>query len=70
MSINVGDWMKLQIGDRVCMFDDPRHVGRVEAIHNSSVVTVRWLDTGWISFEGLRDLRNLTRYLTRGLDDC
>ena len=68
-SIGVGDWMRLYCGDRVCRHDDPRHVGRVEAIHHSYLVTVRWADTGWVSFELLDDLRNLTRYVNRSDDN-
>jgi hypothetical protein len=67
MSLGVGDWMKLQCGDRV-IEDGGRHEGRVEQIRNSDVVTVRWLDTGWLSeFRlGDGDLENLTRYRRRG----
>lgn len=67
--VNVGDWMRLHCGDRVCTFDNPRHVGRVEAIHHGAVVKVRWEDSGWVSFEALSDLRNLTRYVNRSNDD-
>ena len=65
-AINVGDWMKMQCGDRVTEIDG-RHVGRVEAIINSSIVRVRWEDTGWISEFRLRDadLVNHTRYVKR-----
>ena len=68
MRPNVSDWMKMQCGDRVTEIDG-RHVGRVEAIINSSIVRVRWEDTGWISEFRLRDadLVNHTRYVKRGV---
>lgn len=66
--VNSGDWMRLRCGDRVHTVDDPRHVGRVEAIHHGYWIKVRWLDTGWISFEALHELRNLTRYVNRSAD--
>lgn len=47
MRVCVGDWMKLRCGDRVHVYDDPRHEGRVEAIHNSAIVLIRWDDTRW-----------------------
>lgn len=58
----VGDWMKLRCGDRVTEVDG-RHEGRVQAILHSSIIRVRWNDTGWISdFQlGDNDLVNLTR---------
>ena len=66
MSIGVGDWMKLNCGDRVTERDG-RHVARVERITNSDVILVRWEDTGWYSeFRlGDDDLENLTRYRRR-----
>ena len=51
----VGDWMKLNCGDRV-RERDGRHIGRVEAIHHGAFVVVRWLDNGWISELPLRDV--------------
>lgn len=42
-----GDWMKLNVGDRV-RERGGRHEGRLEAIHNSATVKVKW-DNGWIS---------------------
>jgi hypothetical protein len=56
----VSDWMRLNCGDLVVEHDG-RHIGRVEAIHNSSQVKVRWLDTRWISFYQLDELRKLRR---------
>lgn len=38
----VGDWMKLNTGDRVHRVDDPRHEGRVEAIEHGALVRVLW----------------------------
>jgi len=50
-------WLHLRVGQRVTMHDDERHVGRIDAIHDSVVVKVRWLDTGWVSFESAKDLQ-------------
>ena len=61
----VSDWMKLNCGDTVCAVDDPRHTGRVEAIHNSAFVKVRWHDTRWISELPLGDLRKVDERLDR-----
>jgi hypothetical protein len=62
----VGDWMKLNCGDRV-REKDGRHEGRVEAIFNSAIIRVRW-DNGWISEFQLMDneLVNLSRQRRRG----
>ena len=64
MSNNVGDWMKMRCGDRVHEIEG-RHFGRVEAIHNSSIVTVRWERSGWLSQHHLSELVNLSRYVRR-----
>lgn len=45
----VGDWIKLRTGDRVYDVADERHIGRVDGIRSGAYVTVRWLETGWIS---------------------
>jgi hypothetical protein len=45
----VGDWIKLNLGDRVRERDDPRHEGRLEAIRHGTVAVVKWADTGWTS---------------------
>jgi hypothetical protein len=37
-----GDWMRLRCGDRVHITDDPRHIGRIEAIHHGAYARVRW----------------------------
>jgi hypothetical protein len=49
-------WLHLRVGQLVHVRDNPRHVGRVEAVHNSVGVKVRWLDSNWISFESAADL--------------
>jgi hypothetical protein len=56
-----GDWMRLSCGDLVSPKDDPRHVGRVEAIRTGYTVTVRWQDSGWISEVPLSDLTRIKR---------
>jgi hypothetical protein len=61
MSRQRGDWMRLSCGDLVSHKNDPRHVGRVEAIITGYTVKVRWQDTGWISDEPLRDLSRIKR---------
>lgn len=47
------DWMPFHVGDRVYFQDDPRHVGRVEAINSN--VKVRWEDHGVISYIPIND---------------
>jgi hypothetical protein len=46
--VRVGDWMKLNCGDRV-RERDGRHVGRVQAIYWSRTVVVLWDGSGWTS---------------------
>ena len=58
MKTSIDLLVKLHCGDRVCRIDDPRHVGRVEAIHPTMTVTVKWQDTGW---KELVDYRELSR---------
>lgn len=48
MTHRVGDWMKLNTGDRVREHDG-RHIGRVEQIEHGAFVWVRWLETGYLS---------------------
>ena len=43
----VGDWIKLHTGHTVMDRDDPRRVGRVEAIRHGFFAVVKWADTGW-----------------------
>ena len=59
MSIGAFDWFKLHCGDRVHLRDDPRHVGRVEAIHSTGQIKIKWHDTGWISFHDRDELQRL-----------
>jgi hypothetical protein len=40
----------LNCGDAVHRAEDPRHIGRVETVHNTGAVKVRWLDTGWLEW--------------------
>lgn len=54
--VRCGDWMHLNCGDTVFAVDDPRHLGRVEAIHNSAIVLVRWHDNGWLEEIALENL--------------
>ena len=57
------DYTRLACGSQVycgllvCRTDDPRHVGRVEAIHATMTVTVKW-ENGW---KELIDYRELTK---------
>ena len=59
-NLRIDDWFRLNCGDLVHTHDDPRHVGRVEAIHNSYEVKVRWHGTRWISFLTREELHRLT----------
>jgi hypothetical protein len=47
VALCVGDWMGVRVGERYQRKDDPCHTARVEAIHNSATVKLRWLETGW-----------------------
>ena len=44
----VDDWIKFDCGDRVHRADDPRHVGRVQAILHGYYARVKWDDLGWL----------------------
>jgi hypothetical protein len=48
-------WRRLRTGHAV-RETEGRHVGRVEAIENSSIVKIKWDDTGWISYVPLADV--------------
>jgi hypothetical protein len=48
--------LTLHCGDAVHRANDPRHIGRVEAVHNTGQVKVRWLDTGWFEWLDGHDL--------------
>lgn len=57
-----GYWKRARCGDEVFDEADPRHVGKIEIVHNRQVTncssaTVRWTETGWKSAVPLRDLR-------------
>ena len=45
-----GDWMNLRVGEFLQRKDDPCHVARVIAIHNSATVKLHWQETGWFEF--------------------
>jgi hypothetical protein len=49
----------LRCGDTVADNDDPRHIGRVEAIRHGAFALVRWHDTGWTSELPVVRLRSL-----------
>lgn len=53
----VGDWMKLNCGDRVREHEG-RHIGRVEAIFHGAFVKVRW-ENGWFSELPLTEVERL-----------
>lgn len=54
-----GDWMGLNVGDPV-REKGGRHVGRLEAIHNSATVRVRW-ENGWSSVLQMGDIERAGR---------
>lgn len=54
---NIG-WYHLRVGQSVSRTDDERHCGRIEAIHNSIAVKVRW-ENGWISDESAHQLQKV-----------
>ena len=43
----VGDRIKLHTGHMVIDRDNPRRVGRIEAIRHGFFAVVKWADTGW-----------------------
>jgi len=53
-------WLHLRVGDPVHLDDDPRHTGRIVAIHNSAVALIRWDETNWRSEEPLHQLRKVS----------
>lgn len=53
------DLIKLRCGHRVFRIEDPRHIGRVESVHPTMTVTVKWQDSGWI--EQMIPFRELVR---------
>jgi hypothetical protein len=57
--VRCGDWMGFSLGTRV-RERDGRHVGRVEAVHWSRVVRIRW-DNGWTSEVPLEDVERAGR---------
>ena len=58
MSLCVGDWMGLRVG-QIVREKGGRHEARVEAIWNSSAVRVTFLETGWIAFFHLSELERV-----------
>jgi hypothetical protein len=50
---------------RVHTRDDPRHIGRVEAIHHGAYARVRWDETWRSSEVPIGDLVNLSRWVRR-----
>lgn len=58
----VGGSLRLHVGTRVLSKADPRlGEGRVEAVHNSSLVKVKWLETGWLSWLPIDDVESIKR---------
>lgn len=53
--MRVTDWMQIGVGDRVYQHDNPRHVGRVEAIGQS--IKVRWYDNRILSYYPVESAR-------------
>jgi hypothetical protein len=53
--------MPIRIGDRVALKDDPRHVGRVEAVFASRTIRVKWQDTGWVSDVEVDEIEKVQR---------
>jgi hypothetical protein len=47
MNRTVSDWIKFHCGDIVRKRDNPRHVGRIEAINRGVTAIVKWRN-GWI----------------------
>jgi hypothetical protein len=49
-------WVGIGCGDLVRTTDDPRHIGRVQAVLWSNTVRIKWLDNGWLSDLPLADV--------------
>lgn len=54
----------LRLGTKVYDKADPRHIGRIDAIHWSSTADITWEDTGWKSL-GV-PLHDLRKYVEEG----
>jgi hypothetical protein len=59
MDIFSPNGITLNLGDTVHRTDDPRHLGRVEAVHNTGQVKVAWQDSGWFEWLDGADLERL-----------
>jgi hypothetical protein len=55
--ICAGDWMGIRVGEYIHHRDNPRHVARIEVIHNSWSVKLRWVDSRWTEFVTLPQIR-------------
>ena len=53
----VGSWIKWHCGDRVFDENDPRWIGRIDAISNGVIAKVKWDNSEWISYVPLEKLR-------------
>jgi hypothetical protein len=51
--------LTLHCGETVHRADDPRHLGRVEAIDNTGLVKVAWQDSGWFEWIHYSDIVRL-----------
>lgn len=56
MTISASSWIGINTGDTVHERDNPRHLGRVEAVRWGIEVRVRWYDNGWTSLLRRQDV--------------
>jgi hypothetical protein len=47
--------MKFRCGDRVFKHNDPRHIGRIEAITSVASIKIKWEDHGVFEYVSLFD---------------
>lgn len=60
MGVRVSDWVGFYCGDLVQEKDNPRHIGRVEAVFHGVFIKVRWLGNNWFSIYPREDLVKVT----------
>jgi hypothetical protein len=63
-----GDWMRLRVGEYLQSNVNPRHISRVEAIHNGATVKLRWVGCNIVEYVSLPDVHSdhhkIKNYLT------
>lgn len=58
-SLRVDTWIGFDCGDKVYRTEDPRHIGRVEAIISGVNAKIRWDETGWMEYVELAEMEKV-----------